>query len=242
MISDSKWWIIKVTNYDRKSYFWVARNEFRWDIKIQKEKISDKKTDSHFNWKDEISIFTIVNELWLENYLEWIVETNDNERFEKNKVMAILAKNYIIHYLDSTNQHPNVPEWVNYNAIDDPDYFQKYVWAGLDKTLKMRKNALALTKDQFIIFEEWDWKFKTKKLAFTPYFSCSPWFTRDAIKKFGRTNLPYLSSRLDFVKCDSFQWHWVGLSGKWANTLAKKWMNYTDIIRYYYPWVIIESL
>jgi hypothetical protein len=55
------------------------------------------------------------------------VETNDTETLEKNKVMAMISKNYALFYLNKENVHPNIPRDANYTAIDDPDFFQKYV-------------------------------------------------------------------------------------------------------------------
>jgi hypothetical protein len=43
--------------------------------------------------------------------------------------MAILAKSYMAYYLNPANRHPSIPTGETYNAIDDPDYFQKYVGA-----------------------------------------------------------------------------------------------------------------
>jgi hypothetical protein len=58
-----------------------------------------------------------------------IVETNDQEHEEKNKVMAVLSKQYMVHYLADNNRHPNIPTGANYQAIDDPNQFQKYIGA-----------------------------------------------------------------------------------------------------------------
>jgi hypothetical protein len=55
------------------------------------------------------------------------VETNDTETLEKNKLMAMISKNYALFYLDKENVHPSIAKEANYSAIDDPDFFQKYV-------------------------------------------------------------------------------------------------------------------
>jgi hypothetical protein len=57
--------------------------------------------------------------------MKGIVETNDTESLEKNKIMALLAKSYAVFYLK--NVHPNIPTGAIYHAVDDPDIFQKYV-------------------------------------------------------------------------------------------------------------------
>jgi hypothetical protein len=55
------------------------------------------------------------------------VETNDTETLEKNKVMAMISKNYALFYLNKENIHPSISVDASYTAIDDPDFFQKYV-------------------------------------------------------------------------------------------------------------------
>ena len=80
------------------------------------------------------------------------------------------------------------------------------------------------------------------ELAFTPYFSCSAGFTFDAKKKWGWTDTPYLKANLDFTKCDDFLGHWVGLSGKWAELLANKWVKYGPIIRWYFPGTTVVNV
>jgi hypothetical protein len=46
---------------------------------------------------------------------------------EKSKVMALLAKSYLLFYLEKKNIHPSIPAQSKYNAVDDPRIFQKYV-------------------------------------------------------------------------------------------------------------------
>lgn len=53
--------------------------------------------------------YVVTNTISLDHYMAGIVETNDSEPREKNKVMAIIAKNYILYYLDPTNRHPSIP-------------------------------------------------------------------------------------------------------------------------------------
>jgi hypothetical protein len=45
---------------------------------------------------------------------------------------------------------------------------------------------------------------------------------------------------MDFAKCLDFQWHWVWLSGRWAEFLAGQWWDYKMILEYYYPWIEIK--
>jgi hypothetical protein len=41
--------------------------------------------------------------------------------------MSLISKNYALFYLNKENIHPNITQQANYSAIDDPDFFQKYV-------------------------------------------------------------------------------------------------------------------
>ena len=220
-------WIVKVSNYNRKSYAWVPWNIFRWSLRFEKWtyplKNGEQKSD-----------FIVVNTLPFSEYMKWIVETNDTETLEKNKVMAMISKNYALFYINKWNTHPNIPTDSSYTAIDDPDFFQKYVWAWLEKTLTKRYKALEATKNQVVMY---NWH-----LTILPYFNCSPWFTLSAEEKRWWNDTPYLKSVYDFDVCNDFAWHWVGLAWKWAERFAKQWMTYDQILKYYYDWINIENI
>jgi hypothetical protein len=217
--------LIVFKNYKRRSYYSIPRNNFRWTISIKKQNVKDKK------WKQS-NRFAVINTLAFNDYMKWIVETNDWESIEKNKVMSMITKSYALFYIKNT--HPNIPLWSDYTAVDSPDVFQKYVWAGAEATLKKRPKALIATQNILIMF---DWY-----IPVLPYFNCSPWFTYSAQEKRWWTDTPYLISNLDAAKCSDFSWHWVGMSGKWSEYRAKKWWTYTQILQYYYPWITINSL
>jgi hypothetical protein len=59
--------------------------------------------------------------------MKGIVETNDTESQTKNEVMALISKSYALFYMDPQNVHPNIPTQATYNAVDNPNIFQKYV-------------------------------------------------------------------------------------------------------------------
>lgn len=217
--SSMKNWAVTISNYNRKSYVWIPWNSFRWSLNFEKWtyplKNGEQKSD-----------FIVINTLPFSEYMKWIVETNDTETLEKNKVMAMIAKNYALFYLNWDNIHPNILETANYQAIDNPDFFQKYVWAWLEKTLTKRYLALESTKNQVVMF---DWY-----LPILPYFSCSAWFTLSAEEKRWWNDTPYLKSIYDFNACDDFVWHWVGLAWRWAERFAQQGMTYDQILKYYY--------
>ena len=225
--SSMKNWSVAISNYNRKSYVWIPWNSFKWSLNFEKWtyplKNGEQKSD-----------FIVINTLPFSEYMKWIVETNDTETLEKNKVMAMIAKNYALFYLNWDNIHPNILETANYQAIDNPDFFQKYVWAWLEKTLTKRYQALESTKNQVVMFDGY--------LPILPYFSCSAWFTLSAEEKRWWNDTPYLRSIYDFNTCDDFVWHWVGLAWRWAERFAQQGMTYDQILKYYYDGIEIKDI
>ena len=220
-------WVVKISNYNRKSYAWIPWNNFKWSLNFEKWEYP------LLNWK-KISDFIVVNTLPFSEYMKWIVETNDTETLEKNKVMAMISKNYALFYMNNENNHPSISANSNYTAIDDPDFFQKYVWAWLEKTLTKWYQALNATKNQVIMYDNY--------LPILPYFNCSPGFTLSAEEKRWWYDTPYLKSVYDFKACNDFAWHWVGLAGQWAERFAQQWMTYDQILKYYYNWIDIVNI
>jgi peptidoglycan hydrolase-like amidase len=136
--------------------------------------------------------------------------------------------------MNNENNHPSISANSNYTAIDDPDFFQKYVWAWLEKTLTKRYQALTATKNQIVMYDNY--------LPILPYFNCSPGFTLSAEEKWWWDDTPYLKSVYDFKACDDFAWHWVGLAGQWAERFAQQWMTYDQILKYYYDGIEIVNI
>ena len=225
--SSTNGWAVKVTNYNRKSYLWIPWNSFKWSLIFEKWtyplKNGEQKSD-----------FIVVNTLPFSEYMKWIVETNDTETLEKNKVMAMIAKNYALFYLNKDNIHPSVSKDASYTAIDDPNFFQKYVWAGLEKTLTKWYQALEATKNEIVMYNGY--------LPILPYFNCSAGFTLSAEEKRWWNDTPYLKSVYDFNGCDDFVWHGVGLAGKWAERFAQQWVTYDQILKYYYDGIDILKI
>ena len=222
--------IITIENYARKSYAWIPRNTFHGDLIFQKDYMKDKKWNQSYK-------NVVINDLPFTEYMKWIAETNDTETQTKNDVMALISKSYALFYMNTSNQHPNIPSQATYTAVDSPDIFQKYVWAWLEKTLKKWYIALSKTENKLIMY---NWY-----IPVLPYFSCSAWFTFSAYERRWRNDTPYLQSRFDLWICSDkkISWHWVWLSWLWAETRAKSFgRSYTDILKYYYPWIEIVNL
>lgn len=226
-ITDSDNGLIYFKNYKRKSYAGIPWNNFRWEIEIKKDYF--KKI-----WENIIYKYVVLNNLNLEDYLKWIAESNDQMPLEKTKVMWLLWKSYVLFYMNKKNVHPSIPENSTYNAIDDPRIFQKYVWAWYEKTSKNWSKVVKFLEDKYLFYNDY--------IPILPYFSCSPWFSYSAKQKFWRVDTPYLKNSIDLWKCEKFYGHWVWLSWKWAEYLAKKWFDYKKIINWYFPWVEVENL
>ena len=220
-------WTVQISNYNRKSYLWIPWNSFKWSLNFE------KWTYPLRNWEQQ-SDFIVVNTLPFSEYMKWIVETNDTESLEKNKIMTMIAKNYALFYLNKENIHPNILSDANYTAIDDPNFFQKYVWAWLEKTLTKWYQALNVTKNKIVMY---DWY-----LPILPYFNCSAGFTLSAEEKRWWKDTPYLKSVYDFNSCDDFVWHWVWLAWKGAERFAQQWMTYDQILKYYYDGIEIKDI
>ena len=219
-------WVVRITNYTRKSYVWIPWNSFKWSLSFEKWTYPLENGEQKYD-------FIVINTLPFSEYMKWIVETNDTETLEKNKVMAMISKNYALFYMTKWNTHPSISPDANYNAIDDPNFFQKYVWAWLEKTLTKRYQALDATKNQIVMYNGY--------LPILPYFNCSAWFTLSAEEKRWWNDTPYLKSVYDFDGCSEFAWHWVGLAWKWAERFAQQWLLYDQILKYYYDGIEIVN-
>jgi len=221
-VQDAGSGLVEIAGYSRKSYAWVPWNVFRWKLMFARQRM--KMLDGSWQLKP-----AVINVLSFDEYMRWVAEANDQMPLEKAKVMALLAKSYMLFYLEGDNTHPSIPKGAKYNAIDDPRFFQKYVGAWFEKTSKNRAKARQRAKARYAVYEGY--------LPILPYFNCSVGFTWSAREKFWWTDTPYLRTRLDFASCEDFNGHWVGLSGKWAEVLAKKWANAVFILKYFYPGV-----
>ena len=219
--------LVHVNNYLRKSYGGTPWNSFRGSLIWKKENIKNLAAGKFMDQA------VVMNKTSFDNYMKGIAETSDTDNIEKQKLVLLLAKMYTLFYINGQNTHPSIPAGASYQAIDNPDMFQKYVGAGREKTSKMSADLLADIKNTVVLY---NWY-----VPILPYFSCSAWFTRSAQEKRWWTDTPYLQSKLDFAACFDFQGHGVGLSGKWAQYLAEKWWTLEQILQYYYPGVVLTS-
>jgi len=110
-----------VDNYLRKSYGGIPRNSFRGSL------IRKKDTLKHLSlgtFKEQV---VVINRTLFDNYMKGIAETSDSDNREKQTLVLLLAKMYTLFYMNGQNSHPSIPAGASYQAIDNPDMFQKYV-------------------------------------------------------------------------------------------------------------------
>ncbi len=168
----------------------------------------------------------IINELPLEDYIKGIAEVSNTAPFEKQKVLAVIARTYAQFYMQENQQKfPNMP----YDGDDNPDHFQKYRGYGYQIRSPRFSQAVDATQSEVVSYNG--------KIIKTPFFSESAGRTLSAQEKWGWTHTPYLQSVND-VFCKNGQGelkgHGVGLSGCGAETMALRGFSYKDIIKYYY--------
>lgn len=227
-IYSKNWGLVSVTNYSRKSYGGTPWNTFRWSLIREKESIKNLSAGTY------VDQAVVMNRTTFDNYMKGIAETSDAENRQKQMLVLLLAKMYTLFYINGENTHPSIPANASYQAIDNPDMFQKYVWAWREKTSTMSASLLEDIQNKVILYDEY--------VPILPYFSCSAGFTRSAKEKRWRSDTPYLQSKLDFAPCFDFNGHWVWLSWKWAQYLAEKWRTLEQILQYYYPGVELTSI
>ncbi|MEF2175701.1 MAG: N-acetylmuramoyl-L-alanine amidase [Candidatus Absconditabacteria bacterium] len=218
---------IAIVNYTRKSYAGEPWNVFKGKIIIQNDLIKPLNADI-------TSQFVVVNELSVNDYMQGIAEANDQVHYEKIKAMALISKSYLLFYMNKKNYHPSIPQDAYYNSVDDARIFQKYVGNGYTRTVKLWGKALEETKNQVITYDGY--------VPILPYFNCSKGFTLTGKEKYGWTDTPYLTSKIDFASCDNFNGHGVGLSGQGAQKMAEKGLKYSSIIKYYYNGVKVSKI
>ena len=209
--------VVRIANWDRipawdttKSY---NDNLFRGNILLKKDE-----------WK-----MIVLNELPLEQYLLWLAEISNNDNPEKVKTIITAARSYAYFYsLPKNRKFP----WKSYDASDDPDVFQKYLWYGYEQRSPKVWKLVYETRGEMV-------KYRNSVIK-VPYFSQSNGRTL-SYKEYCEMNggkkcedIPYLQS------VDDPGWsgknrlgHGYGISGIWATYWANNGWDYKKIIAYY---------
>ncbi len=225
-IKSLKWWFLEVLSWERIP---------SWD----KEK---KYNDNKFKWNLFLYVknneIVVVNEVNFSDYLKWLWEVSDSDNPEKIKTIIIAARTYAKWYTTKARKFP----WEIYDASDNPDVFQKYLWYSLELRSPNINKLVDQTSGQVITYN-WD-------IIKAWYFSQSNWKTL-SFKDYCTKNwascknidYPYLTWVFDpWSVWKSSLWHWVGISWAWATYLAKKWWTNDMIIKYFLKWVKINSI
>jgi hypothetical protein len=183
----------------------------------------------------------IINDISLNEYLKGIAEVPEKEPQEKKKALAVLARSYARHYLETEyKKYPDKP----YDASDDPNTFQKYLGYNYVLRSPQWQEALKSTENEIITYQG--------EILRTAYFSCSNGKTKTPLEAnwtqgyFQKVADVYQSVDDTFGK-DMLRYnkgqcgHLVGLSGKGAEYLASIGKSYQEIINYYYQNIKFEK-
>lgn len=195
-----------------------------------------KLNDNKFRGTMEVRVINnkiaYINELPLEDYLKGLGEVSNSASFEKQKIIAVLARSYARFYMkDENRKFPGLP----YDGNDDPAVFQKYLGYGIEARSPNFLGAVSITEDEVVTYNG--------ELVKTPYFNQSDGKTRSAKEVWGWTHTPYLQAVDDpYCKGMARKGHGVGLSGYGASKMAEKGETYDDIIKYYYKGVKVEEM
>lgn len=220
---------LTISSRDRKPNWdksWAYNdNKFKWDIIIYKKNAK----------------LIVVNELYLSDYLKWLWEVSDSTNKEKIRSIVTLARTYARWYMTKAEKFP----WEYYQASDDPNVFQKYLWYWLEQRSPNINKIVDETRDLIITY---NWK-----IIKPWYFSTSDWYTQSFSdycnnakwvpdcsnpKKF-----PFLSKVKDFGwEWKIRNWHWVWVPWTWIEYFSSRGWNYPLIIKYFLKWVEINYL
>ena len=136
--------------------------------------------------------------------------------------------------LDSCPECADVNRDGNVTPLDALCVFQKYLGYGLELRSPNFTQAVEITKNEVVTYQE--------KLVKTPYFNQSNGRTLSAQEVWGWNHTPYLISVEDtYCQGLSRKGHGVGLSGYGATQMAKNGKSYKNIIKYYYQGVEIDD-
>ena len=185
---------------------------------------------------------TVVNILPLWDYLKWLWEVSNTESEHKAKTIFTSARTYAYWYMTQARKFPGE----TYDASDDPNVFQKYLWYSLEMRSPRLNKFLDETKNQIIsynweIIKPW-YSSQTSGKTLSYYEYCiqnnEENFCEENQKKY-----PFLVWVQDPGSIGKTQyWHWVWVSWAGAKYFSDKWWNYNMIIWYYLPGVEINYL
>lgn len=220
---------VEITSWDRTPVWDREKiykdNKFRWEIFIYLK--NDK--------------FVVVNNLPLEDYLKWLWEISNSENTVKAEAILISARTYALWYIEKDRKFPGEL----YDASDDPDIFQKYIWYDLELRSPNLNKILDNTK-WVVLTYNWElikpWYFSSstgKTLSFYEY--CLKNNNSQNYCETEKSKYPFLNSKDDPGWIGKTQsGHWVWMSGTWATYFSSKWWTSSMILKYFYDWIQVK--
>jgi peptidoglycan hydrolase-like amidase len=177
----------------------------------------------------------IIDTVSLEEYMMGLGEEPDTEPYEKQRAFAIAARTYAAYYLLPANRKfPGAP----YDASDSPATFQKYVGRAFEGANPNWEKAVTSTASEVLM--------KGNQLIKPPYFSSDDGVTRSPVQVGWGTSFPFadiFSAKSDpWCKGMTLSGHGVGMSGCGAKGQALAGQTAEQILQYYYPTTVIQSL
>jgi len=217
--------IITINSWDRKPSWdntWnLNDNKFRGDIVLYSKN----------------NKLIVVNELYLNDYLKWLWEISNWENTEKIKTIIVLARSYARWYMTKARKFA----WEWFDASDDPNIFQKYLWFWLEKRSPKINKIVEETKDLVVTFD-WElikpWYSSSttwKTTSFIDYCKNAKWVPDCAHPE----KFPFLVWVTD-PSWTKKLWHWVWVSWAWVKYFSDRWWSFDMIIKYFLKWVEIE--
>jgi len=176
----------------------------------------------------------LINELPLEQYMAGLAEQPDSEPYEKQRAIAIAARSYAAHYMESENRKfPGMP----YDGSDTGESFQNYGGYYFESRNPKWLEAARSTAGKVIT--------KNGKIVKAAYFSSSDGRTRSPEEK-GWIGFPFaevFQSKPDpWCEGMELRGHGVGMSGCGSEAQANEGKTAEEILSYYYPGTFIRRL
>lgn len=176
----------------------------------------------------------LIDELPMEQYIAGLSEEPDTEPHEKQRAFAVAARTYATYYLDP--QHRKFPD-MPYDGSDAPSEFQAFGGVAFETSNPQWLRAVRETAGQVLSVGG--------DVLRIPYFSSDDGRTRSPAEA-GWTSFPHaeiFTSKPDpWCKGFALAGHGVGMSGCGARGQAYEGKTYDQILQYYYPGAMIQTL
>lgn len=243
-VDDREHYIIK--SWDKLFFNWVLRKVvflepitsdtfsliIDWEERFYKWSFT-----SYIREDGEVIVANIVD---VEDYLKWLVYSENKIYTEKLKTMTVLARTNVYKKIRENKKAEDLTTF--YTLLDDEWLYGKYVWVieNEPNNLAVDSTTWLTIKHKFdyidsFLFEQSDWK------VYTVYDLCM-------LKKNNRATCNKLKSIYPYLKTVNERWwenkesiwngFWIPISG--IDYLSSKWWNYEMIINYFFTDVNIQ--